>query len=48
MLRLEAYNIFDYTQWGFPSNDTIAANFGRLTSQFNFARSLQAQVRFIF
>jgi hypothetical protein len=48
MLRVELYNAFNRRQWTFPSNDFAAANFGRITSQFNTARALQVHVRYAF
>jgi hypothetical protein len=48
MFRMEVYNVFNRRQWAFPNNDFASATFGRITSQFNLARSVQLQARYIF
>ena len=48
MFRVEAYNLFNRRQWSFPSNDLNSTTFGRITTQFNAARQIQMQVRYIF
>jgi hypothetical protein len=48
MVRVEVYNLFNRRQWSFPNNDFASSNFGRITSQFNSARSLQAVLRYLF
>ncbi|MEK6375240.1 MAG: carboxypeptidase regulatory-like domain-containing protein [Acidobacteriota bacterium] len=47
-LRLECFNVFDYTQWGFPNTDIASATFGQVTTQFNSPRTYQAAVRLIY
>jgi hypothetical protein len=47
-VRVGVYNVFNRRQWNFPSADLAATIFGRITSQFNGARSVQLQVRYIF
>jgi hypothetical protein len=48
MLRVEAFNAFNYVKWGFPTNDFASANFGRITAQANSARTIQVGLRYIF
>ena len=48
MLRVEAYNLFDYEKWSFPNNDFNSTSFGRITSQANSPRAWQIGVRYIF
>ena len=48
MFRVEAYNLFNRRQWSFPNADFASTTFGRITSQFNSARQIQLQVRYIF
>ncbi len=48
LIRVELYNAFNRRQWAFPTSDIASATFGRITSQFNTARSLQVHVRYIF
>jgi outer membrane receptor protein involved in Fe transport len=48
MLRLNVFNLFNRRQWSFPTSDFASANFGRITTQFNTARTLQLEARYIF
>lgn len=47
-LRLEAYNVTNHVQWGFPDNNFQSATFGNVTSQANGPRTYQAAVRLIY
>jgi outer membrane receptor protein involved in Fe transport len=47
-VRAEVYNVFNRRQWNFPSADLASSNFGRIANQFNAARTVQLQVRYIF
>jgi hypothetical protein len=40
--------VFNRRQWSFPTSDFASANFGRITTQFNSARALQLEARYIF
>jgi outer membrane receptor protein involved in Fe transport len=46
--RLEAYNVFNRTQFGFPTVDLANANFGRVLSQQNGPRTMQLTFRYFF
>lgn len=48
MLRVEAFNAFNYVKWSFPTNDFASANFGRITAQANTPRQIQVGLRYIF
>jgi outer membrane receptor protein involved in Fe transport len=48
MLRLNVFNLLNRRQWSFPTSDFASATFGAITSQFNTARTLQLEARFIF
>ena len=48
MLRLNVFNLFNRRQWSFPSNDFASTTFGAITQQFNTARTLQLEARYIF
>ncbi len=48
MLRLNVFNLLNRRQWSFPTSDFASANFGVITSQFNTARTLQLEARYIF
>jgi hypothetical protein len=48
LIRGEVYNVFNTIRWSFPNNDFANPIFGRITSQFNTARSVQIQARYIF
>lgn len=48
VIRLEAYNVFNHVQYGFPTNDIASASFGNVTSQFNAPRTYQAAIRWIY
>jgi hypothetical protein len=50
MVRLEAYNVFNRVQYGFPVNDFASATFGRIVSTSNqySPRTIQALVRYVF
>ena len=47
-IRLEAYNIFNHVQYGFPSNDFNSSTFGSVTAQANSPRTYQAALRLIY
>jgi outer membrane receptor protein involved in Fe transport len=47
-LRLEVYNLFNRTQFAFPTADLASVNFGRLLSQQNGPRFVQLAVRYQF
>jgi len=32
MVRLDCFNVFNWSRWWYPSNDITAATFGRVTS----------------
>jgi hypothetical protein len=47
-LRLEAYNVFNHVQWGFPNTDIASSTFGQVASQANGSRTFQAALRLIY
>jgi hypothetical protein len=48
VVRVDVFNVFNRTQWAFPTPDFASPTFGRITSQFNTARSVQLNVRYVF
>jgi hypothetical protein len=50
VLRAEIYNVFNRTQFGIPSSDLAATNFGQITgTSINYApRTFQFAVRYVF
>lgn len=46
-LRIEAFNLFDYVQFGSPNTTLSNASFGQVTSQANSPRQLQFGVKAI-
>jgi len=47
-LRVEAFNLFNRTQFGNPNQSVGNASFGTITSQLNNPRALQLSGRFVF
>lgn len=47
-LRFEAFNIFNRVRWGAPDSSVNSTTFGRVNSQGNTPRQLQASLRFQF
>jgi hypothetical protein len=47
-IRLEAYNVFNHVQWGFPNTDIASSTFGQVASQANGSRTFQAALRLIY
>lgn len=49
-MRLELYNAFNRTQFGFPSADFAATNFGQIvgTSVGYMPRTVQLTLRYLF
>lgn len=48
MIRLDVFNIFDHTTWGFPVNDIASANFGVLNTINYTPRYFQLGLRYIY
>jgi hypothetical protein len=50
VLRIDVFNVFNHTQWGFPVNDIANANFGKIliTANGYAPRSAQLSVRYLF
>lgn len=46
--RAEAFNVFNRVVFGSPDNNTLSANFGRITSTLNQPRSVQFVLRYVF
>jgi len=47
-LRVEAFNLFNRTQFGNPNTSVGNVSFGQITTQLNNARALQLSGRFLF
>ena len=47
-LRVEAFNLFNRTQFGNPNTSVGNASFGQITTQLNNPRALQLSGRFVF
>ena len=48
-LRMEAFNLFNWTNWGFPArNVSNLGTFGRITSTLGDPREMQFAVKFYF
>jgi hypothetical protein len=48
VLRLDVFNVFNHTTWGFPTNDFASANFGRILSTAYTPRTMQLGMRLIY
>lgn len=46
-LRIEAFNLFNYVQFGNPNTNLNEANIGQVTSQANTPRQLQVGIKAI-
>jgi len=47
-LRMEAFNVLNRVRWGGPQSNVSAANFGKVTTQGNTPRRMQAAFRLVF
>jgi hypothetical protein len=46
--RLEAFNVFNHVQFGFPNTTVGSSTFGYITSQANLPRNVQAALKLYF